>query len=240
VLTEGWDFPAIECVILLRPMSYEATYMQMIGRGLRSSPGKKDCIVLDFGMSSARHKIFKLEVDLAGKKAKEQEARKQQDRILDLEEFDQEFQHQKYSASIPLKEIAPYIQSPFLWEAFESDKTGTEVLMAGGYNQTAFIVKQPQENTHIALLKAEQEIHLLKTGSLQETLIACEKEMRRMNFWRKQSQWMNNSPSEKQLACLRGAYHYTKPQNSYQAGLLVSLNMNKRRIQEVTHCTIKL
>jgi DNA repair protein RadD len=238
VLTEGWDFPAIECVILLRPMSYEATYVQMIGRGLRSSPGKTDCIVLDFGMSSSRHKVFSMEADLVGKKDKETPLVEE---VLPFEEdYLEEDRMSSYSAPIPLKEIATHLQSPFLWEAFESETTGVEVLMAGGFNQTAFIIKRPQEHDHISLVKAGQEIQFLKTGSLNDVLFACEKTMRQRGFWQKSAEWMYNPPSEKQLACLNGDYHYTRPRNSYQATLLVSLNLNRRKIQEAAQCSITL
>ena len=56
MLTEGWDDPPTSCVVLLRPSSYVNTWRQMIGRGLRTSPGKENCIVLDFGMSTTYHK----------------------------------------------------------------------------------------------------------------------------------------------------------------------------------------
>ena len=36
ILTEGWDFPPVSCVILLRQSSYKSTMTQMIGRGLRA------------------------------------------------------------------------------------------------------------------------------------------------------------------------------------------------------------
>ena len=62
VLTEGWDYPPISCVILLRMSSYESTYLQMVGRGLRTvnlaehpNIEKTDCIILDFGISSKLH-----------------------------------------------------------------------------------------------------------------------------------------------------------------------------------------
>lgn len=58
VLTEGWDYPPVSCVILLRKCSRKGPLVQMVGRGLRTVnprefPGiiKKDCIVLDFGSS---------------------------------------------------------------------------------------------------------------------------------------------------------------------------------------------
>ena len=36
VLTEGWDHPPTSCVVLLRPVSYKSTMIQMVGRGLRT------------------------------------------------------------------------------------------------------------------------------------------------------------------------------------------------------------
>lgn len=50
-LTEGYDCRSIECVVLKRPTLSRALFIQMIGRGLRTSSetGKTDCIVLDFG-----------------------------------------------------------------------------------------------------------------------------------------------------------------------------------------------
>lgn len=74
VLTEGFDYPPIACVVLLRPSSYKSTMIQMVGRGLRTvdpseHPGvvKTDCVVLDFGTSSLTHGTLEQDVDLEGK-----------------------------------------------------------------------------------------------------------------------------------------------------------------------------
>lgn len=47
VPTEGWDCPPVSCVLNARPTKLPGLYAQMIGRGLRTSPGKRDCLVLD-------------------------------------------------------------------------------------------------------------------------------------------------------------------------------------------------
>lgn len=47
VLTEGYDDPAISCVLMLRPTESWGFYCQAIGRGLRLFPGKANCIVID-------------------------------------------------------------------------------------------------------------------------------------------------------------------------------------------------
>lgn len=48
-LTEGFDVPSISFVVLSRATKSRALYVQMCGRGLRPFPGKKDCLILDFG-----------------------------------------------------------------------------------------------------------------------------------------------------------------------------------------------
>ena len=48
LLTEGWDEPAVDCVVCLRPTKVRALYAQIVGRGTRLSPGKKDLLLLDF------------------------------------------------------------------------------------------------------------------------------------------------------------------------------------------------
>jgi DNA repair protein RadD len=55
VLTTGFDAPHIDCIALLRPTMSAGLYYQMVGRGFRLSPGKKDCLVLDFAGNVLRH-----------------------------------------------------------------------------------------------------------------------------------------------------------------------------------------
>lgn len=55
VLTTGFDAPHVDLVALLRPTCSPGLYYQMCGRGLRLAPGKRDCLVLDFGGNVERH-----------------------------------------------------------------------------------------------------------------------------------------------------------------------------------------
>jgi DNA repair protein RadD len=48
VLTTGFDAPNIDLLILLRPTKSAGLYIQMVGRGSRLAPNKKDCLILDF------------------------------------------------------------------------------------------------------------------------------------------------------------------------------------------------
>ena len=68
ILTEGFDDPSIDCVVLLRPCSHKSTMVQMIGRCLRLFLGKIDAIVLDFGESVKTHGLIDVEFSLSKNK----------------------------------------------------------------------------------------------------------------------------------------------------------------------------
>ena len=53
-LTEGFDHPPIQTVVIARPTRSPALYKQMIGRGLRLSPNKFDCLVMEFGTNDPK------------------------------------------------------------------------------------------------------------------------------------------------------------------------------------------
>src|SRR6516165_5440843 len=55
VLTEGFDCPDIGCITLARPTKKMGLFRQMIGRGLRTADGKKDCIILDHSGAVFEH-----------------------------------------------------------------------------------------------------------------------------------------------------------------------------------------
>lgn len=59
LLTEGWDSPAVDCVIVLRPTKVRSLYAQMVGRGTRLSPqtGKTELLLLDFLWHTERHEL---------------------------------------------------------------------------------------------------------------------------------------------------------------------------------------
>ena len=57
LLTEGFDEPAVDCIVVLRPTRSRSLYTQMIGRGLRLAPNKEDCLILDFLWLTERHDL---------------------------------------------------------------------------------------------------------------------------------------------------------------------------------------
>lgn len=57
LLTEGWDCPSVDCVIVLRPTKVRSLYCQMVGRGTRLCEGKTDLLLLDFLWHTERHEL---------------------------------------------------------------------------------------------------------------------------------------------------------------------------------------
>lgn len=59
LLTEGWDCPSVDCVVVLRPTKIRSLYCQMIGRGTRLAPGKDNLLILDFLWLCKKHNLCK-------------------------------------------------------------------------------------------------------------------------------------------------------------------------------------
>lgn len=57
LLTEGWDCPSVDCIVVLRPTKIRSLYCQMVGRGTRLSPGKDHLLLLDFLWHTERHEL---------------------------------------------------------------------------------------------------------------------------------------------------------------------------------------
>lgn len=60
VLTTGFDAPHVDVIAILRPTESVSLFQQIIGRGLRLSPGKTDCLILDY--TGQNHDLFSPEI----------------------------------------------------------------------------------------------------------------------------------------------------------------------------------
>lgn len=57
LLTEGWDCPTVDCIVVLRPTKVRSLYSQMVGRGTRLAEGKTELLLLDFLWHTERHEL---------------------------------------------------------------------------------------------------------------------------------------------------------------------------------------
>lgn len=74
VLTEGFDCPDVRMLLMARPTQSEIIYLQQLGRGLRTAPGKSACVVIDVADNCRSDKIqnclttvFRLDKRLQGR-----------------------------------------------------------------------------------------------------------------------------------------------------------------------------
>ena len=252
VLTEGWDHPPTSCVVLLRPSSYKSTMIQMVGRGLRTispeeHPGviKTDCIVLDFGTSTLLHGSLEQDVDLNGREPGDEAPTK------DCPEC---------GAVVPLAttecplcghvwdradagEIAPlgdFImseidllkRSSFRWcDLFGDDAA----LIASGFNAWGGVFFLNGRWYGIGGLQ-KQRPHLLAIGERTICLAAA-------NDWlnehesdetaHKTRRWLNQSPTDRQLAFLPTEYRQDFGLTRYQASALLAFRFNRDAIRSL-------
>ena len=63
IATTGFDIPDIECVDINRSTASLPLYLQMVGRGSRTAPGKTEFTILDFGGNIDRHGLWNAPYD---------------------------------------------------------------------------------------------------------------------------------------------------------------------------------
>ena len=64
VLTEGFDEPSIDCIMLARPTRSKVLLFQCLGRGLRLWPTKEDCLLIDATGATKRHGLLSIAAEL--------------------------------------------------------------------------------------------------------------------------------------------------------------------------------
>ena len=72
IATEGFDCPPVACIAQGRPTKSRSLHAQIVGRGLRPFPGKKDLLLLEFTGNSGKHNLASA-VDILGGKYDEDE-----------------------------------------------------------------------------------------------------------------------------------------------------------------------
>lgn len=93
LLTEGWDCPTVDCIVVLRPTKVRALYSQMVGRGTRLADGKDHLLLLDFLWHTEKHELCRpahliAENEDVAKKMIEKATDEEVGMILELEEME--------------------------------------------------------------------------------------------------------------------------------------------------------
>lgn len=115
VLTEGFDEPCIGCVIVARPTKSRGLFTQMIGRGLRLFPGKKECIILSVVDHNLNLNPVKLQhiLDDAGW----QDGKTLSERKKEIAEKEDALEEEKEAAFLFIQKFKKRSGAKFAWSA---------------------------------------------------------------------------------------------------------------------------
>ncbi|GHV45882.1 putative DEAD box family helicase, phage associated [Synergistales bacterium] len=117
ILTEGFDSPDIEVVMMARPTKSRGLFIQCVGRGLRLAPQKQECLLLDFVDLTSRHDICNV-ATLTGKPQKNGET------IIEaIEREEEERQERESRAKLKrhTEKVDLFGRSRFDWMGTERD-----------------------------------------------------------------------------------------------------------------------
>ena len=251
VLTEGWDHPPTSCVVLLRPSSYKSTMIQMVGRGLRTVapeefPGivKTDCIVLDFGTSTLLHGSLEQDVDLDGHEGTGDAPQKECPecgalvplgvRECPLCGHAWEWQDGEAPAALDgfvMSEIDLLKRSSFRWcDLFGDDAA----LVASGFAAWGGVFFLNGRWYGLGGLQ-RQAPRLLAIGERTVCLAAADdwlNEHESDETAHKTRAWLNQPPTDRQLAHLPTAYRHDFGLTRYQASALLAFQFNRTAIRQ--------
>ena len=90
VLTEGFDCPCIDALIVARPTKSGLLIQQMVGRGLRKAPGKNDCIIVDLAFQRRQQDLISVAASGIFGGFQDLEFSREDMSILELIEFQKE------------------------------------------------------------------------------------------------------------------------------------------------------
>jgi len=119
VLTEGFDEPSVNCIILARPTKSRALYTQCVGRGTRRHPGKENCLVLDVVGASEEHNLVTIPSLFGIERGDEFEDREQTVAEAIQEQVERQVKLGKLKAA-EVELFRKVIDSPLAWVGFVS------------------------------------------------------------------------------------------------------------------------
>jgi superfamily II DNA or RNA helicase len=250
VLTEGFDSQPVSCVVLLRPSSHKSTYIQMIGRGLRTVdpeeyPGvtKTDCIVLDFGTSTLMHGSLEQEAKLDGHQGSGQAPTKtcpdcdaevplsSMECALCGHVWERTTDGEKTELTeFVMSEVDLLKRSSFRWSDLFGDDTA---LMATGFSAWAGVFYLNGQWFAVGGGKG-LGTHLLSIGARTLGIAAADdwlNEYESEEAARKSRNWLSQSVTQQQLKYLPTEYQRDFGLTRYQASCLITFRFNKRAIQ---------
>ena len=152
VLTEGFDQPDVSALLMCRPTRSQGLYIQMVGRGTRTYPGKQDCVVIDM-VDAGRHQAVML-ATLAGRPIKAGETLAE---ALDRSQREKQAQQAGVVGQATSKAFEVFGRTDFRWFG----------LPDGGYR----LLLEPTKHLKLDHIGPDQFfVHLVDTSGGQTTI----------------------------------------------------------------------
>lgn len=206
VLTEGFDAPHTSCVVVARPTKSAGLYVQMVGRGLRPAPGKRDALLLDVMGASTRHKLASM-VDLTTREIGQTEEGKTLRQVAEeAEKAAAAEKRRALAARVEAEEINLFGSSAIRWLR-APDGTWFIRLTSAMF---LFLVRDP--GTRLYRMRRWTEAHGVHPPKddvarpLPEALAWLEQQAKVLApgaFVSRQARWRSGKPSPKQLGLCR-------------------------------------
>lgn len=252
VLTEGWDYPPVSCVILLRKCSGKGPMIQMAGRGLRTVnpqeyPGivKRDCIILDFGISLATHGGIEADVELEDryKKCPECKAKvllgvKQCPEcgyVWEKEQGEGEGEGEDEGIVLEHVELSEIeILGKSMWRYVDLFNSG-RCLVASGFNAWAGIFSKNDDTWYAIGRRKNHRVDCVHIGERTQALAAADDFLR---TWeneaasRKTCRWLNDPATDAQMYQL-ARFGETAMRSKYEAAAQLSFRFAQRDIERI-------
>jgi superfamily II DNA or RNA helicase len=234
VLTEGWDDPATSAVMMARPTKSRALWVQCVGRGLRTYPGKKDCLIVDFADTAGRHNLCGIATLAGDPRVKP----KQRQTVLDaFEEFEEleagreDWKHARVG-EVSYEEFDIMGRSDFVWTPVRDGhfrlpvNTGQSLWVRreqGGY--MVWLLDRANLADKIAL--SDDPLPLGYAQGVAEDYIRLHGAL---HLAAKDAAWRKKSPTERQIETLKklGIPHDPAGISSGEASSLIDLELARR------------
>ena len=228
ILTEGWDSPATDCLLMARPTKSGTLYQQMIGRGTRLYPGKQDCLILEF--ASNRHDIASLG-SLTGLPIRNKQTI--------LQAMQEEKQRQQQAASeaktatrVVAKEFDILDRSAFRWYTAGKD---WRLPIAQGVYLVLHEVEPGKWNVGVNAQGEEMSLHKALPFGYAQGLAEDYARKYGKGFARKDAKWTKRKPTSGQIKMLQKLkLPYDTDISRGEAAQIISEELARRELEPAT------
>lgn len=221
ILTTGFDEPSTSCILLASPTNSKVKFIQMIGRGLRLSEGKEDCLIIDIVDNTYKHNllncksIFNMNDGESFKEAKQREITEKEDLERQIEE-QKKLEEEKERIRIEEIQLFNNSLSNVLYNSsldwFKTFISGKEVIILSAKSDLDYVITRGEDKElecykYKKLEGFKYEFELFEVSNdLFELMNMIESEALKEgnSFVYKKSTWKREEATENQIKATHG------------------------------------